>query len=92
MLPFLADTARRLVALPLERLETERSILLAEEALQGPNPTRLAFALRFGPQRHGLTGYDEYGLRAPQRRRARRVGETVSPRERGDLADRPRPG
>ena len=64
VLPFLAETAERLGALPLERLETERNILLAEEALQGPNPTRLAFALRFGPREHGLVGYDEYGLRA----------------------------
>jgi len=64
VLPFLAETSARLGALPLERLETERSVLLAEEALQGPNPTRLAFALRFGPREHGLVGYDEYGLRA----------------------------
>lgn len=63
VLPFLTDTAARLSTLPLERLETERNILLAEEATQGANPTRLAFALRFGPQHHGLTGYDEYGLR-----------------------------
>ena len=63
VLPFLEETAGRLGALPLERLETERNVLLAEEALQGPNPTRLAFALRFGPREHGLVGYDEYGLR-----------------------------
>lgn len=63
VLPFLADTASRLGSLPLERLDTERGILLAEEAMQGPNPTRLAFALRFGPQHHGLSGYEEYGLR-----------------------------
>ena len=63
VLPFLADTAARLKSLPFERLETERSVLLAEEAMQGPNPTRLAFALRFVPLHHGLTGYDEYGLR-----------------------------
>jgi len=64
VLPFLAETAERIGALPLERLETERNVLLAEEAIQGPNPVRLAFALRFGPHGHGLTGYDEYGLRA----------------------------
>jgi zinc protease len=62
--PFLADTAARLRALPLARLETERDTLMAEEAAQGTSATRLAFALRFGPQHHGLTGYDEYGLRA----------------------------
>lgn len=64
VLPFLRDAAARLRALPLERLETERNVLLAEESLQGPNPTRLAYALRFGPHHHGLTGYDEYGLRS----------------------------
>ena len=60
---FLASIARTLAALPVERLETERQILLAEEATQGPNLTRLAFALRYGPVGHGLLGYDEYGLR-----------------------------
>jgi predicted Zn-dependent peptidase len=63
VLPFLASTAARLRSLPLERLETERNILLAEESTQGWNLTRLAFALRFGPRGHGLSGYDEYGLR-----------------------------
>lgn len=60
---FLETTARSLSALPLERLETERQILLAEEATEGPNPTRLAFALRYGSVGHGLTGHDQYGLR-----------------------------
>lgn len=60
---FLAETARSLRSLPLERLDTERQILLAEEATQGPNLTRFAFALRYGPAGHGLTGYDEWGLR-----------------------------
>jgi zinc protease len=60
---FLEETARSVASLPLERLETERQILLAEEAAQGPNLTRIAFALRYGPVTHGLTGYDEWGLR-----------------------------
>lgn len=60
---FVEATARSLAALPIDRLETERQILLAEEATQGPNLTRLAFALRYGPIGQGLTGYDEYGLR-----------------------------
>jgi zinc protease len=60
---FLESTAKALVDLPLERLETERQILLAEEAAEGPNPTRLAFALRYGSIGHGLTGHDQYGLR-----------------------------
>jgi hypothetical protein len=60
---FLESTAKALVALPLDRLETERQILLAEEAAEGPNPTRLAFALRYGSVGHGLTGHDQYGLR-----------------------------
>jgi zinc protease len=59
---FIEATARRLASLPVDRLETERQILLAEEATQGPNPTRMAFALRYGPTGHGLTGYEEYGL------------------------------
>ncbi len=60
---FLETTARSLSALPLERFETERQILLAEEAAEGPNLTRLAFALRYGSVGHGLTGYEQYGLR-----------------------------
>lgn len=60
---FVEATARSVAALPTERLETERQILLAEEATQGPNLTRLAFGLRYGPVGQGLTGYDEYGLR-----------------------------
>ena len=62
VLPFLTATADRLGALPLERLETEKNILMAEEATQGANIVRLAFALRFGPHHHGLIGYEEYGL------------------------------
>ena len=60
---FLESTAKALVSLPLDRLEIERQILLAEEAAEGPNPTRLAFALRYGSIGHGLTGHDQYGLR-----------------------------
>ena len=62
VLPFLADAAARLGSLPLERLETERNTLLAEDSVRGGGLSRLAFALRFGPNHHGLTGYDEYGL------------------------------
>ena len=62
VLPFLTDAAARLGALPLERLETERNTLLAEDSVRGGGLSRLAFALRFGPNQHGLTGYDEYGL------------------------------
>lgn len=60
---FLDTTVRALSALPLERVETERQILLAEEATQWPHVVGLAFALRYGPVGQGLTGYDEYGLR-----------------------------
>ena len=63
VLPFLTDTSERLGSLPLERLETERNTLLAEDSVRGGGLSRLAFALRFGPNQHGLTGYDEYGLR-----------------------------
>ncbi len=60
---FVEGIARKVAALPVERLETERQILLAEEAMQGPNLTRMAFALRYGPVGQGLLGYEEYGLR-----------------------------
>ena len=93
MLPFLDGDRGRLGALPLERLETERNVLLAEEALQGPNPTRLAFALRFGPREHGLMGYDEYGLRTLEADDVATWARTrFVARERCDLADRPRAG
>jgi hypothetical protein len=60
---FLTQTAEQLRSLPRERLESERRILLAEEATQPYSAVRLAYALRFGPAGQGLTGYDEWGLR-----------------------------
>ncbi len=60
---FLASTAALARDLPLERLEIERKILLAEEATRSTGGVRQALALRFGPVRAGLTGYVEYGLR-----------------------------
>lgn len=58
----LAQTTERLARLPVERLEVERRILAAEDASRGPGAVQLAFALRFGPVTHGLTGYEEWGL------------------------------
>ena len=59
----LARTATALVALPLERLATERRSCSPRRRQKASNPNRLAFALRFGPVGHGLVGYDEWGLR-----------------------------
>jgi hypothetical protein len=60
---FLERVAASLAALPVERLATERRILLAEEAARPFNAPLQALALRFGPTGHGLPGYDELGLR-----------------------------
>ena len=55
--------ARNLAQLPLERLETERKILLTEAAGRGVADThRLAYMLRFGARSYGLVGYDEPGM------------------------------
>jgi len=60
---FLEQVVGRFAALPLERLDVERSILLAEEEAHPWSSVRQATALRFGPIGHGLSGYGEYGLR-----------------------------
>ena len=60
---FLEQVVGRFTALPLERLDVERRILLAEEEAQPWSSVRQASALRFGPIGHGLTGYGEFGLR-----------------------------
>ena len=55
--------ARNLVSLPLERLETELSILLTEASGRGgPDGLRVAYQLRFGARGYGLVGHDEPGL------------------------------
>jgi zinc protease len=55
--------ARNLAQPPLERLETERRILLTEAAGRGgPVGLRLAYMLRFGARSYGLVGHDEPGL------------------------------
>jgi len=59
---FIAATTDLLAAPPLERLEIERRILRAEEAIRGSGGARMALKLRFGPVGVGLSGYDEYGL------------------------------
>jgi zinc protease len=60
---FVAATAALLADLPLERLEVERRILLAEDATRGSGGARLALKLRFGAVGAGLVGFEEYGLR-----------------------------
>jgi zinc protease len=59
---FIAATTDLLAALPLERLELERRILRAEEAIRPSGGARMALKLRYGPVGVGLTGYDDYGL------------------------------
>jgi hypothetical protein len=61
-LDFLADVARSVTDLPLERLETERRVLQTEASASGTGPIQAACFLRFGPRGHGLIGYPEYGL------------------------------
>jgi zinc protease len=59
----LNEVARNLAQPPLERLETERRILLTEAAGRGgPVGLRLAYMLRFGARGYGLVGHDEPGL------------------------------
>lgn len=47
---------------PLDRLETERSILRTEGAGGGGDPVSASLALRYGARAHGLMGFEEYGL------------------------------
>lgn len=61
-LEFIESVAASLSALPLERFETERSILQTEAAGGGSGPVGLALMLRFGARGYGLVGHDEYGL------------------------------
>jgi zinc protease len=47
---------------PLDRLDTERQILLTEAAGAVGDPVSISMLLRFGATTHGLLGYEEYGL------------------------------
>lgn len=61
-LRFMQQTLAELSDLP-KRVETERGILLTEAAGRGDSAFGIASCLRFGPVRHGLIGYPEFGLR-----------------------------
>ena len=52
----------RVQSLPLDRFDVERDILLTEWEGWEPNPLAASYALRFGPVRHGLVGFEELGL------------------------------
>lgn len=61
-LRFLEGLAGLIASPPLERLETERSILRTEGAGSAGHPVSASAALRYGARGHGLIGFDEYGL------------------------------
>jgi hypothetical protein len=60
---FLSDVANRLQNLPLERLETEKGILRAEEASAGRSVPAVLAGLRFGAVGIALIDWLELGLR-----------------------------
>jgi hypothetical protein len=62
VLEFLAQLVSSLGALPLERIETERRILLTEASRSDMHPIDGSLNLRFGAQGPGLRGLDELGL------------------------------
>ncbi len=61
---FVGDVTRQLQKLPLARLETERSILRAEEASGARYASAVAAGLRFGAVGIGLLDWLELGLRS----------------------------
>ena len=60
---FLTDVVERLQQLPLERLETEKGILRAEEASTGRGVVQVLAGMRFGAVGIGLLDWLELGLR-----------------------------
>jgi zinc protease len=60
---FFAHVTNRLHALPLARLEAEKTVLLAEATSRPLTPGDLLFGMRYGAQGHGLYLYDEFALR-----------------------------
>ncbi|MDH6125189.1 insulinase family protein [Kitasatospora sp. GP82] len=59
---FLLSVCQSLTALPMERLETEKSILRTEESGRGPGPAEAFGVWRYGAQGHGLVSYPEWGV------------------------------
>jgi predicted Zn-dependent peptidase len=61
---FFAMLCAALRALPLDRLEAERTVLLTEAARRSPDPVAALLWARYGATGFGLLGVDEHGLRA----------------------------
>jgi predicted Zn-dependent peptidase len=59
---FFATVCRALRDLPLERLETEKSILRTEAHGRGAHVTSRLLRWRYGPATYGLADYPEFGL------------------------------
>lgn len=63
---FLKQVCVALQALPLDRLELERRVLLTEAARRGGGAHDELLAYRFGPRTYGVRAYGEHGLRRLQ--------------------------
>ena len=63
---FLKAVCAGLQALPLDRLELERRVLLTEAARRGGSASDELLAYRFGPRTYGVRAYAEHGLRRLQ--------------------------
>ena len=59
---FLQETAGHLAALPLDRLEVERRVLLTEAEGRTPGVEARLLSLRFGPRGYGMLNQGELGL------------------------------
>ncbi|HEV2216865.1 MAG TPA: hypothetical protein VGV88_04735 [Candidatus Dormibacteraeota bacterium] len=59
---FMAHVTASLHRLPFDRLESEKSVLLAEASSRPKSPADLMFNLRFGARGNGLYRYKEFGL------------------------------
>ena len=62
MVAFIAHVTASLSSLPYDRLDTEKSVLLAEASSRQMSPADLMFSLRFGARGNGLHRYKEFGL------------------------------
>jgi zinc protease len=60
---FLVSVTGALRALPLERLDLEKRVLLTEEASAGGSTWQWLMGLRFGAEQFGLVAHNEVGLR-----------------------------
>jgi len=60
---FLVSVSGALQALPLDRVELEKQVLLTEAASAGGSMWQMLMGLRFGAEHFGLLAHDEVGLR-----------------------------